>query len=228
MYKRQDETYAQEHPPVQPGRYVMLAVTDTGVGMDGATRSRIFEPFFTTKAEGKGSGLGLATAYGAITQAHGHVTVYSQPNCGTIFEIYLPRVTEKAVEKARKGADIRKGTDKGSETLLVVDEEEGVRKLCCAVLQANGYDALEASGGNGALALFEKNAHKIDLLVTDVVMAHLGGFELARQLRERKPGLKILFMSGYPEPASEGATFLRKPFTPDALLGKVRDVLDGE
>ncbi|HXB74183.1 MAG TPA: ATP-binding protein [Candidatus Acidoferrales bacterium] len=209
---------------IHPGAYVMLAVSDTGVGMDAETRSRLFEPFFTTKAPGKGSGLGLATVYGAIKQAEGQVTVYSQPNCGTIFEIYFPRATEKA------GEEVRKGSAKGSETILVVDDEEGVRKLCGAVLQANGYDALEASTGNSALVAFEKNSHKIDLVLTDVVMAQMGGFELGRQLRERKPGLKILYMSGYPEHAINAAAtaFLHKPFTPDGLLSKVREVLDGE
>jgi PAS domain S-box-containing protein len=209
---------------IHPGAYVMLALSDTGVGMDAATRSRLFEPFFTTKAPGKGSGLGLSTAYGAIKQAEGHVTVYSQPDCGTIFEIYLPRVTGKAAE------EVRKGSAKGSETILVVDDEEGVRKLCGAVLQANGYDALEAGSGQTALAAFEKNGHKIDLVLIDVVMAQIGGFELGRQLRQHKSGLKILYMSGYPEHAVDAAAtaFLHKPFTPDALLSKVRETLDGE
>jgi len=209
---------------IRPGSYVMLAVSDTGVGMDAETRSRLFEPFFTTKGPGIGAGLGLATVYGAIKQAEGEVTVYSQPNCGTIFEIYLPRVLGKEVEA------VRKASAKGSETILVVDEEEGIRQLCAAVLQANGYDALEASSGSSALTIFEKNAHKIDLLLTDVAMAQLGGFELGRKLHERKPGLRILYMSGYPEHARDAAAkaFLSKPFTSDSLLGKIREVLDAE
>lgn len=207
---------------MDPGAYVMLAASDTGLGMDAETRSHLFEPFFTTKPPGKGSGLGLATLYGAVKQAEGHVNVYSQPNCGTIFEIYLPRVTESAAEA------VRKGSARGSETILVVDDEEGVRKLCGAVLQANGYDVLESSNGNTALAAYEKNGHKIDLVLTDVTMAPIGGFELGRELNQRKPGLKILYMSGYPEHAGNvpASTFLHKPFTPDALLGKVREVLD--
>jgi two-component system cell cycle sensor histidine kinase/response regulator CckA len=207
---------------MDPGAYVMLAVSDTGVGMDAETRSHLFEPFFTTKTPGKGSGLGLATLYGAVKQAEGHVSVYSQSNCGTIFEIYLPRVTEAAAEA------VRKGSAKGSETILVVDDEEGVRKLCGAVLQANGYDVLESSNGNTALAAYEKNGHKIDLVLTDVAMTPVGGFELGRQLNQRKPGLKILYMSGYPEHAGNlpASAFLHKPFTPDALLDKVREVLD--
>ena len=130
---------ASQNIGVKPGPYVMLAVSDTGVGMDNETRSRLFEPFFTTKAPGNGSGLGLATVYGAIKQSDGHVTVYSQPNCGTIFEIYLPRVKEAVTEP------VRKGSAKGSETILLVDDEEGVRKLVFAVLKSNGYDVMEAA-----------------------------------------------------------------------------------
>jgi CheY-like chemotaxis protein len=206
----------------------MLAVSDTGVGMDAETRSRLFEPFFTTKAPGKGSGLGLSTVYGAVKQADGQVTVYSQPNCGTIFEIYLPRVKEHAPEP------VRKASPKGSETILLVDDEEGVRKLCCAVLQANGYAVLEAANGAAALAVYEKNSHKVDMLLTDVVMPQMNGFDLGRKLAELKPELRMLYMSGYREgalgniPGEAPIAFLHKPFTPDALLSKVREVLDAE
>ncbi|MBZ5727786.1 MAG: response regulator [Acidobacteriia bacterium] len=222
-----EEGAASKNLGVKPGSYVMLAFSDTGVGMDPATRSRLFEPFFTTKTPGKGSGLGLATVYGAIKQSDGQVTVYSQPGCGTIFEIYLPRVPE-TVEAPRKGSA------RGSETILVVDDEEGVRKLVGAVLRTNGYDVLEAETGAAALAAFDKNAHKIDLLLTDVVMPQMSGIELARQIADRAPGLKILYISGYRDQAIGAATgeapkaFLRKPFTPDVLLGKVREVLDAE
>jgi len=213
---------------VKPGPYVMLAVSDTGVGMDAETRSRLFEPFFTTKAPGKGSGLGLATTYGVIKQAEGCVTVYSQPGCGTIFEIYLPRVKEAAAEP------VHPRSAKGSETILLVDDEEGVRKLVFAVLKSNGYDVVEAGNGPSALAAYEKNGHKIDLVLTDIVMPQMSGFELGKQLTERAPGLKILYMSGYRDNAigaSRGEVpraFLHKPFTPDALLAKVREVLDAE
>jgi two-component system, cell cycle sensor histidine kinase and response regulator CckA len=212
---------------IRPGAYVMLAVSDTGIGMDPETRSRLFEPFFTTKAPGKGSGLGLATVYGAIKQADGQVTVYSQPGCGTIFEIYLPRVTDAALEGAVRPSP------KGSETILLVDDEEGVRKLVLAILKSNGYDVFEASNGSMALAAYEKNGHKIDMVLTDVVMPQMTGFELGRALMERSPGLKILYMSGYRDNAiGEGGeglrAFLHKPFTPDALLAKVREVLDAE
>jgi two-component system, cell cycle sensor histidine kinase and response regulator CckA len=213
---------------VRPGPYVMLAVSDTGIGMDAETRSRLFEPFFTTKTPGKGSGLGLATAYGAIKQSEGCVTVYSQPGCGTIFEIYLPRVKDAVT------APVRTKSAKGSETILLVDDEEGVRKLVFAVLKSNGYDVVEAANGASALAAYEKNGHKVDMVLTDVVMPQMSGFELGKQLQERAPNLKILYMSGYRDNAigAGGAdtprAFLHKPFTPDVLLSKVREVLDTE
>lgn len=210
---------------VKSGPYVMLAVSDTGIGMDNETRTRLFEPFFTTKAPGSGSGLGLATVYGVVKQADGHVTVYSQPNCGTIFELYLPRVKEAVTEPAR----LRSA--KGSETILLVDDEEGVRKLVFAVLKSNGYDVVEAANGVSALAAYEKNGHKVDMVLTDVVMPQMNGFELGKQLAELSPGLKILYMSGYRDNAVGAGgdvprAFLHKPFTPDVLLAKVREVLD--
>jgi two-component system, cell cycle sensor histidine kinase and response regulator CckA len=190
--------------------------------MDAATRSRLFEPFFTTKAPGKGSGVGLSTVYGLIKQAGGQITVYSQPNCGTIFEVYLPRVTEPVVERLR----VKRPTS-GSETILLVDDEEGVRKLCRAVLQSNGYNVLEAENGQAALSAYEKNAHKVDMLLTDLVMRQMNGVELGSVLGARNPALKILYMSGYRDyPGEAPADFLHKPFTPDALLSKVREVLD--
>ncbi len=210
-----------------PGSYVMLAVSDTGVGMDPETRSRLFEPFFTTKAPGKGSGLGLATVYGIVKQSDGHITVYSQPGCGTIFEIYLPRVKEPVTQR------VVAGSAKGSESILLVDDEEGVRKLVCAILRSNGYDVLEAPNGPAALAAYEKNSHKIDMVLTDIVMPQMSGLELGTQLSERSPGLKILYMSGYRDNPIGGSgdaplAFLHKPFTPDALLSKVREVLDAQ
>jgi two-component system cell cycle sensor histidine kinase/response regulator CckA len=211
---------------VKPGSYVMLAISDTGIGMEPETRSRLFEPFFTTKAPGKGSGLGLATVYGTIKQSDGQVTVYSQPGCGTIFEIYLPRVKEELSEQPGKRSP------RGSETILLVDDEEGVCKLLSSILRSNGYEVMEAHNGAAAMAVYEKNAHKIDLLVTDIVMPQMSGFELGRQLGQRSPMLKILYMSGYRDNALGGAggeaprAFLHKPFTPDILLVKVREVLD--
>uniref|UniRef100_Q02BG5 histidine kinase n=1 Tax=Solibacter usitatus (strain Ellin6076) TaxID=234267 RepID=Q02BG5_SOLUE len=215
-----DET-AAKRLGATPGEYVMLAVSDTGVGIPAEMRSRVFEPFFTTKAPGKGSGLGLAAAYGSVTQAGGKITVYSQPDCGSIFEVYLPRCGAPA-ELAPRAAS------KGSETILLVDDEEGVRKLCSAVLETNGYTVLAAAGGPAAIAAYEKNAHKVDLLLTDIVMSEMSGFELGRKLAERTPSLKILYMSGYRENIVDKPEilFLSKPFTPDALLQKVREVLD--
>jgi PAS domain S-box-containing protein len=220
-----DERAGGKNVGIKPGSYVMLAVSDTGIGMDAETRSRLFEPFFTTKAPGKGAGLGLATVYGAVKQSEGQVTVYSQPSCGTIFEIYLPRLKEAVTEPAKKGSA------KGSESILLVDDEEGVRRLVSAILHSNGYDVLEAPNGPAALAVYEKNAHKIDLVLTDIVMPQMTGLELGDKLTERSPGLRILYMSGYRDnPVANGTDaprpFLHKPFTPDVLLGKVREVLD--
>ena len=212
---------------VKPGAYVMLAVSDTGVGMDAETRSRLFEPFFTTKQQSKGSGLGLSTVYGIVKQSEGQVSVYSQPGCGTIFEIYLPRSTEAVPV----GAPRRAVAPKGSETILLVDDEEGVRKLCQAILHANGYSVIEAASAAAALAAYEKNAHKVDLVLTDVVMPQMNGFELGARLVQENAEVKILYMSGYRDsPIGAGTAanpaFLHKPFTPDALLEKVREVLD--
>jgi len=213
---------------VKPGAYVMLAVSDTGTGMDAEIRSRLFEPFFTTKEHGKGSGLGLSMVYGTVKQNEGYITVYSQVNCGTIFEIYLPRVEPAtAVPPARRLA-----ASKGSETVLLVDDEEGVRKLVSAVLNNGGYTVIEAANGSAALSVYEKNSHKIDLVLTDVVMPQMDGFELGQQLAGKNPDLQVLYMSGYRDkpinspPGEPPKAFLNKPFTPDILLARVREVLD--
>ncbi|HUI77368.1 MAG TPA: ATP-binding protein [Bryobacteraceae bacterium] len=222
------EQAGSENLGVPPGSYVMLGVSDTGVGMSAETRSRLFEPFFTTKDPGKGSGLGLATVYGVVKQCEGQISVYSQPGTGTIFEIYLP-VARQTVE-----ARPRSPSPKGSETVLVVDDEEGVRKVVSAVLRSNGYEVLEAGNGISALASYEKNGHKIDIVLADVVMPQMDGLVLGQELNLRAPGVKILYMSGYRDIALNGAgadpakPFLHKPFTPDALLSKVREVLDAE
>lgn len=224
-----DAENASKRVAVEPGSYVMIAVSDTGCGMDAETRSRLFEPFFTTKEKGKGSGLGLSIVYGIIKQNQGHITVYSQVDCGSIFEIYLPRARD-AVEVVHRGRTTR--PPKGSETILLVDDEPGVRKLCSAVLLSNGYSVLEAVDGAAALALYEKNSSDIDLVLTDVVMPNMNGFELGERLAAKTPPPKILYMSGYrdspiggPEAEPE-RTFLHKPFTPDALLLKIRESLD--
>ncbi|HVN04558.1 MAG TPA: response regulator [Bryobacteraceae bacterium] len=213
---------------LKPGAYVMLAVSDTGCGMDAETRSRLFEPFFTTKEHGKGSGLGLSMVYGTVRQSEGQITVYSQVNCGTIFEIYLPRVEAGEVVHPVH----RMAAAKGSETILLVDDEEGVRKLVSAVLNSGGYTVIEAANGSAALSIYEKNSHKIDLVLTDVVMPQMNGFELGVHLAERDTELPVLYMSGYRDSPMNSApgepikAFLNKPFTPDTLLAKVREVLD--
>jgi len=222
------EDAAARQAGLRPGPYVVVAVSDTGRGMDARTRSRLFEPFFTTKQEGQGSGLGLSMVYGAVKQAEGHITVYSQVQCGTLFEIYLPRVKETKVVRGEQ----HRAVTKGSEAILLVDDEEGVRKLCRAILENAGYTVIEAANGQAALTAYEKNAHKIDLVLTDVVMPQMTGYELGEQLMLQNRGLPMLFMSGYregtanPALAQQSKPLLKKPFSPDQLLGMVREVLD--
>jgi two-component system cell cycle sensor histidine kinase/response regulator CckA len=228
-----DETYAISHADVVPGSYIMLAVGDTGEGMDEATRLRVFEPFFTTKEQGKGSGLGLATVYGIVTQSGGHVWVYSEPGHGTVFKVYLPRAEAvKPVPVAEhERAAARKG---GWETVLLVEDESAVRALAREVLRRHGYVVLEARHGVDALRLAERHPDDIHLMITDVVMPHMGGRELAERLIAVRPNMKVLFMSGYTDQAvmdrhiTPGSAFLQKPFTPQAFARKVRTVLDNE
>jgi len=226
-----DQAYAEQHFPAQPGSYVLLAVSDTGTGMDAATMSRIFEPFFTTKETGKGTGLGLATVYGVVKQSGGYIWVYSEPGQGTSFKVYLPRVTE-APEPTRPGpaaaAPLR-----GSETVLLVEDDEMVRTLTRRMLEARGYTVLSASRGEDALGVVERHDGPIDLLVTDVVMPGMSGRAVAQRLLELRPGLKVLYLSGYTDDAivrhgmlEPGIAFLQKPFSADALARKVREVLD--
>jgi signal transduction histidine kinase/CheY-like chemotaxis protein len=222
--------YGTTHPPVAPGRYVMLSVSDTGQGMDEATQGRIFEPFFTTKEQGKGSGLGLATVYGIVQQSGGSIAVDSKPGSGTSFRVYLP--TTEATAPVR--AALARGDDakKGWETVLLVEDEDAVRALAREVLRRNGYIVLEARHGLDALRVAERHPDVIHLLVTDVVMPHLNGRELADRLAEVRPAMKVLFMSGYTDHAAmhrhltPGAAFLQKPFTPATFARKVRSMLD--
>lgn len=225
-----DEEYALLHPDVAPGEYVQITVADTGVGMTEQVRVRAFEPFFTTKEVGKGTGLGLATAYGIVRQAHGHIWLYSEPGRGTTFKIYLPRA-----EGPLKAATTRSSVPPrgGSETILLVEDEEPVRTGLGRVLRAAGYDVIEASNGADALLKCEAVGFRVHLALTDVVMPQMGGRELADRLSERAPQLPVVFMSGFTDNAivhkgvlEEGLVFLQKPIKRETLLCRVRDVLD--
>jgi two-component system cell cycle sensor histidine kinase/response regulator CckA len=225
-----DSTYAGTHIGVRPGRYVMLAVSDTGVGMNAEIRSRLFEPFFTTKEKGKGTGLGLSMVYGIVKQSGGDIWVYSEPGRGTTFKIYLPQVEEGAEEPA---APRFVETAGGSETILLVEDEAGVRRLVRSILEQRGYAVLEAKDPEHALRLCGENSRRIDLLITDVVMPEMNGRELAAEAARMRPALKVLYMSGYTDNAlvhhgvkGLGPAFLQKPFTPAALAKRVRELLD--
>ncbi len=226
-----DVAYVREHVAVTPGYYVMLAVSDTGTGMDAETKAKIFEPFFTTKATGKGTGLGLATVHGIVEQSGGNVWVYSEPDRGTTFKVYLPMVDEPATKPSVAPTSTR--TLDGTETILVAEDNESVRRLVGTVLRARGYTVLEAAVPEAVLALAARHAGPIALLLTDVVMPGLSGPELAGRLQAARPELRVLYISGYTDDAigrhgvlEPGVSFLEKPFTPTGLLRKVRSVLD--
>jgi CheY-like chemotaxis protein len=226
-----DEKYAESHPEVWPGRYVLLAVSDTGTGMDSQTRARIFEPFFTTKEVGKGTGLGLAVVHGIIKQSDGHIAVYSEPGQGTVFKIYLPEVD--AIRAARKSQPGFAERPKGNETILLVEDEEAVRKYTRHALETSGYTVLDAAHGGEAARLADKYHGAIHLLVSDVVMPEMGGRLLAEHLVATRPGIKVLLLSGYTNDAivrhgvlEAEMAFLQKPFTSVALANKVREVLN--
>ena len=227
-----DRGYAATHASVEPGSYVMLSVTDTGCGMDDKTKSRIFEPFFTTKGPGKGTGLGLATVYGVVKQSGGYVYVYSEVNHGTTFKIYLPQVHAEP-DKLASDTDPR-GHARGTETILFVEDEQSVRDLVREFLGATGYCVLEAADGLQAQKVAASHPGPIHLLVTDVVMPHLSGPELATQLAKQRPEIKVLFISGYTDDTvfrhgvlEGGVAFLQKPFNLKALAEKIREVIKG-
>jgi signal transduction histidine kinase len=227
-----DEAYAREHAVVlKPGRYVMLAVSDTGIGMDGATQAHIFEPFFTTKESGKGTGLGLATVYGIVKQSDGWIWVYSEPGHGTTFKVYLPQVTEAAAPAVP--SPVPPVSVRGAETLLLVEDEEPVRHLVEKMLKANGYTVLVAANGDDAERVAGEHEGRIHLLMADVVLPGINGRQVAQLLTATRPGIRVLYLSGYTDEAivrhgvlEPGVAFLQKPFSPAVLGRKVREVLD--
>jgi two-component system cell cycle sensor histidine kinase/response regulator CckA len=225
------QAYARDHIDVSPGSYVQLSVTDCGEGMDKETVSRIFEPFFTTKEKGSGSGLGLATVYGIVRQAGGHIWVYSEPGRGTTFKIYLPRISGISEEEAAaaQGAEV----SNGSETILLVEDSKLLAKVTRDYLASAGYRVLLAAEASEALHVAEKYSGRIHLLLTDVVMPHMNGRELSELLVKNRPELKVLFMSGHTAGVisqhallADDVAFIEKPFTHDALGRKIRQLLD--
>ena len=226
-----DDSCSRGHVTAKPGRYVKLCVNDTGTGMPPDVREHLFEPFFTTKEKGKGTGLGLSTVYGIIKQSGGDIWVYSEPGLGTTFNIYWPRVDESIDDTTMTVT--REEIPRGGETILLVEDEEDVRKLAVRILQRQGYTVLEASCGKDALALCKEHAGPIHLILTDVVMPGMNGRQLADQLIRLRPNLKVVYMSGYTDNAvihhgvlEEGVNYIQKPFTMDGLMKKMREALD--
>jgi two-component system, cell cycle sensor histidine kinase and response regulator CckA len=225
-----DQAYAAEHFGLVPGPYVMLALSDTGIGMDRETQLRIFEPFFSTKPPGKGTGLGLSTVFGIVQQSGGHVWVYSEPGKGTTFRVYLPRAKDLTPPPPPPAAPLSLD---GSETILLVEDQEEVRQVALQILRRHGYHVIEARNAGEALLTCERHPRAIQLLLTDVVMPQMNGRELAERLRTLRPELRVVFMSGYTENAvvthgilDSGATYLQKPIVPEALARCVRTALD--
>jgi two-component system cell cycle sensor histidine kinase/response regulator CckA len=227
------DVYVGEHVGVDPGAYVLLSVSDTGTGMDEETKARIFEPFFTTKGPESGTGLGLSTVFGIVQQWRGAIQVYSEIGWGTSFKVYLPRDFGKAEPAVR--TENLANVQRGSETVLLVEDQDAVAAVIRATLHFCGYHVLEAHNGSEALALLERHRGTIHLVVTDIVMPVMGGSELALRLRELRPETKVLFISGFSERAvsahgtkDPGFAFLQKPFMPETLARKVREVLDAK
>ncbi|MBK8478482.1 MAG: response regulator, partial [Opitutaceae bacterium] len=226
-----NEAYCQRHPDVKPGSYVLLSVSDTGHGMPPEVQRRLFEPFFTTKPKGRGTGLGLAVIFGVVKQAGGTIEVDSAPGRGTTFKIHLPRLGEPAEKLARANASA--DLPRGHEAILLVEDDQSVRELAASILKRQGYKVLAAANGGEALLLAERRAEPIHLLLTDVVMPGMNGRELSERLLRIRPGLAVLFASGYTEDTivhhgvlSESLHFIAKPYTLQAIAQKVRQVLD--
>ncbi len=229
---RMDDGYIGRHAAGAPGPYVMVAVTDTGIGMDRQTQARIFEPFFTTKAAGRGTGLGLATVYGIVKQSGGFIWVYSEPGRGSTFKVYFPRVDDVPSRRDARAAISNIG---GDETILLVEDDDDLRRVTRRILQNRGYTILEARHGGDALLLCERYTGEIHMVLTDVVMPQMNGRELSLRIRGLRPDIRVIYMSGYPDGAAveQGlidveAKFLAKPFTPQELLDCIRLVLDDE
>jgi PAS domain S-box-containing protein len=225
-----DIDYTRQHLGANPGPHVMLAVSDTGVGLDEATQARIFEPFFTTKAVGKGTGLGLSTVFGIAQQSGGSVWVYSEPGKGATFKVYFPRVDASPEVASQPLAQM---TLTGTETILLVEDQDQVRTVAESILKRFGYQVVAAANGEQALVLGGRHGGVIHLLLTDVVMPQMSGAELAKRMAETRPNTKVLFMSGYTDDSvirhgvlESGMAFLQKPFTPESLARKVREALD--
>jgi two-component system cell cycle sensor histidine kinase/response regulator CckA len=225
-----DEGYAGRHESIKPGPYVVLAVSDTGVGMDAETQKQIFDPFFTTKEVGKGTGLGLSMVYGIVKQSGGSIWVYSEVGKGTTFKIYLPRVDQ--VEEPER-ATVPAAIPQGTETVLLVEDEEMVRNLSQEILEDSGYRVVVATNGKEGLRVCREFDEHIDLIITDVVMPEMNGREMVEHVTLLRPTTKVLFMSGYTDDAivrhgilEENMSYMQKPFLPDALVLKAREVLD--
>jgi CheY-like chemotaxis protein len=227
-----DENYLKKHPMAKPGEYVMIAISDKGIGMEDEIAERIFEPFFTTKEKGKGSGLGLSTVYGIVKQSNGFVWVYSEPGIGTTFKVYFP-ATLAGTPAAQNQEAMAAMDAKPTETILVVEDEAPVRALACRILKDRGYKILEAADGLEALRIAQEYSAEINLVVTDVIMPGISGSTLVVRLQAARPGVKALFISGYTGNAivdhgilDSKCAFLQKPFTMDGLIRKVRSVLN--
>ncbi len=226
-----DEAYVKHHEGSREGRFVMFSVSDNGCGMDSNTKYHIFDPFFTTKEQGKGTGMGLATVYGIIKQTSGNIWVYSEKGIGTTFKIYLPQVNEQRT--LPKQNRVQNSELTGSETILIVEDENKVRGIIADILNEYGYSTLMAKDGESALGICDKYKHKIQLVLTDIIMPQMNGRQMAEKLHTINPGLKILFMSGYTDNAivyngllDEGNQFIPKPVSPLELTTKIRKLLD--